>query len=276
MIVNDLLTTQQLQSLLMVDRTTIYRMAKRGDIPAIRVGNQWRFPKAEVEAWLSQRSGGDSPGPTRADRDQPADPVGQRSQSPDPNDADRLFPLECVQKIQDAFAEIAGVTVLVTDPHGTEITRVSNPSGLWEVATSSEAGAREYRALWQEMGADPTLQSRTRADGLGLLWARGLVRDGKEVKALALVGGIASENWPPSPEIVREAGTKLGLPESRLNARLAEVHRLEGDGQKRLLPFVQRIADILGHILEERMEVASRMDQIARLTVMEPWSGSAK
>ena len=49
----DLLTTGQVQTLLKVDRTTIYRMVENGRLPGIRVGKQWRFDRAEIERWLA-------------------------------------------------------------------------------------------------------------------------------------------------------------------------------------------------------------------------------
>ena len=48
----DLLTTSEVQQILSVDRTTIYRMVESGRLPAIRVGKQWRFSRPEIERWL--------------------------------------------------------------------------------------------------------------------------------------------------------------------------------------------------------------------------------
>ena len=50
------LTTRQIQEILQVDRTTIYRMADSGRIPAVKIGNQWRFPQVEVENWLKVKN----------------------------------------------------------------------------------------------------------------------------------------------------------------------------------------------------------------------------
>lgn len=38
------LTARDVQDLIRVDRSTIYRMAESGRLPAIKVGRQWRFP----------------------------------------------------------------------------------------------------------------------------------------------------------------------------------------------------------------------------------------
>ena len=50
--IGELLTTRKMQELLQLDRSTIYRMAESGQLPAIKVGKQWRFPASEVEKWL--------------------------------------------------------------------------------------------------------------------------------------------------------------------------------------------------------------------------------
>lgn len=45
---SDLLTLEELAVFLKVSRDTVYRMAQRGKIPAVKVGSQWRFARSEV------------------------------------------------------------------------------------------------------------------------------------------------------------------------------------------------------------------------------------
>lgn len=52
----NLITTEQLAQYLKVDKFTIYRLVARKKIPAFRVGNQWRFKRTMVEAWLMKNS----------------------------------------------------------------------------------------------------------------------------------------------------------------------------------------------------------------------------
>ncbi len=40
----EMLTAKDVQELLQVDRSTVYRMAETGKLPCIKVGKQWRFP----------------------------------------------------------------------------------------------------------------------------------------------------------------------------------------------------------------------------------------
>lgn len=48
----DLLSPKQLADYLQLSQRTIYRLLERGDIPAVKVGGQWRFRKAVVDEWL--------------------------------------------------------------------------------------------------------------------------------------------------------------------------------------------------------------------------------
>ncbi len=50
------LTTEEVLEYLNVNLRTIYRLIKAGKIPAVRVGRQWRFKRADIDSWLeSQR-----------------------------------------------------------------------------------------------------------------------------------------------------------------------------------------------------------------------------
>jgi len=50
------LTIEELAEYLEMGRTKLYRMAQDGEIPASKVGNQWRFDRDEIDRWMkSQR-----------------------------------------------------------------------------------------------------------------------------------------------------------------------------------------------------------------------------
>jgi len=54
----DLMTLEEVAEYLRVTKKTIYRLLERRAIPSTRVGHQWRFDKAAVEAWLRHNSAG--------------------------------------------------------------------------------------------------------------------------------------------------------------------------------------------------------------------------
>ena len=64
-----MLTASEVAVYLRVHVITIYRMADRGDLPALRVGRRWRFRRDHIERWLREQSTGNSDGaPARGPR----------------------------------------------------------------------------------------------------------------------------------------------------------------------------------------------------------------
>jgi excisionase family DNA binding protein len=49
------LTIEELAEYLKMGRTKLYRMAQEGDIPASKVGNQWRFDRDRIDAWMNNK-----------------------------------------------------------------------------------------------------------------------------------------------------------------------------------------------------------------------------
>ena len=49
------LTMDEVLGYLRVTSRTIYRLIKAGDLPAVRVGRQWRFRQSDLDAWLSRQ-----------------------------------------------------------------------------------------------------------------------------------------------------------------------------------------------------------------------------
>jgi excisionase family DNA binding protein len=46
------LTAEEVLEYLQINLRTVYRLIKAGKIPAVRVGRQWRFRKADIDLWL--------------------------------------------------------------------------------------------------------------------------------------------------------------------------------------------------------------------------------
>ena len=54
----ELLTPQELARYLKLNHTTVIRKANRGEIPAIKIGKQFRFDKDQVDKWLFHQTVG--------------------------------------------------------------------------------------------------------------------------------------------------------------------------------------------------------------------------
>jgi excisionase family DNA binding protein len=52
----NLLSADQLARYLKIDKFTVYRLVAQKKIPAFKVGNQWRFKRKMIDAWLLKNS----------------------------------------------------------------------------------------------------------------------------------------------------------------------------------------------------------------------------
>ncbi len=66
------LTVQEVSSYLRVHPSTIYRMLKRNQIPAFRVGSDWRFTIEALDQWRAQAEAGSLTKPETARPQAPA------------------------------------------------------------------------------------------------------------------------------------------------------------------------------------------------------------
>ena len=51
-----LLTVAEVAATMRVSNMTVYRLIKNGDVPALRVGKNYRIRESDVDAYLSERS----------------------------------------------------------------------------------------------------------------------------------------------------------------------------------------------------------------------------
>jgi excisionase family DNA binding protein len=49
------LTPEDVAVLLQIDRETVYRMARRGDLPAFKVSSRWRFLPSRLQRWMEEQ-----------------------------------------------------------------------------------------------------------------------------------------------------------------------------------------------------------------------------
>lgn len=251
----DLLTTRQVQELLKVDRTTIYRMVDGGQLPALRVGKQWRFVRAEVERWLKTMRSSDLEVTTGGEHQ-----ILAPDALPVVGDAHRnladILPVACAQAALDAFADLLGATLVITDMQGKPVSEISNPCGFFDVLIGGDPeGLQHCVRTWQQMAGDVALEPKFSVSEMGLLCARGLIRVGSELKGMVVIGGIAPENWPPTVEQTGQLSVLFGVPPETVTGHFEAVFRMDRSAQERALRFVQRIADVFSQMIQARLEM---------------------
>jgi PTS system nitrogen regulatory IIA component len=249
----EMLTAKEMETLLQVDRSTIYRMAEAGRLPAIKVGKQWRFPAEQVQHWLQANAG---PGTWIEDK--------PRSSLPAKQLAD-ILPLDCVTLIQAGFADLMDVMLVVTDMAGHPLTQVSNVGPFYRLMTESNDGHTFCQEKWQTLGQIPAMTPQFIPTFAGLLCARALIRLGNELGGMVIAFGVAPANWPPSAAAIAELADEVGLPPTKLATALEAAPQLTETEKEKALAAIQRLADILAHIASERAELLQQLESISPL-----------
>jgi len=246
--VSAMLTTKDVQEIINVDRSTIYRMAEAGKLPAVKVGRQWRFPADEIEAFLSSAGTADP------------EPVVETGADL----ATRLLP-GVAKPLADLVGSIFGVMVLVTDLDGEPLMEPSNPCGLFAYVHGSPRAKDRCAETWRDLGSDPHMLPKFRPTPLGFNCARDLIRVNGEVIGMVVMGGVAPAQWPPVPARIRELASDLRVDAAALNSHIDEVFHPSEDQQEWILDFLPLVTSMFSRIAEERSKLVERLDSIASL-----------
>ncbi|HBE45179.1 MAG TPA: DNA-binding protein [Deltaproteobacteria bacterium] len=52
----EIMTVKQVAEYLQMDEHTIYKLARKGLIPSLKIAGQWRFKKDVIDKWISEQS----------------------------------------------------------------------------------------------------------------------------------------------------------------------------------------------------------------------------
>jgi len=50
--IQEIMTARQVAAYLLVDERTIYKLARQGGVPSMKILGQWRFKKSLIDAWI--------------------------------------------------------------------------------------------------------------------------------------------------------------------------------------------------------------------------------
>jgi excisionase family DNA binding protein len=251
-IMDDFYTARQVQNILKVDRITVYRMLKDGRIKGVKIGQQWRFARRDVEQLIS--------------------PDLFRNEQP-PQEASAGFPTHCVQTIQDLFAEVSLISALVIDMHGSLLTEISRPTRFCEILQSSPSGQNLCRGSMQNIARDGATTNGASGSKFftcqaGLQYIGAPIFDGGVQIGLFLAGQFYWQ--PPDPreeaERIRRLAEAHNLPLEALKAAAREIPVIEPAQHARVEAWPFAATRAVQSILHERQCFIERLQQIANLT----------
>jgi len=166
-----LLTARQVQTMFGVDRSTVYRMAEDGRLPALKIGRQWRFRPEEIERLLvaSPRT---------------ATLKGAPSVLPS-------LPALPAAAVVDVAADLLGVMMVAADMYGRPLTGVANPPPWFAARADDPASFADCVAEWKALADEPDFEPQFHTGQLGFQCARAYIRSGTSLVGMVLAGGVA-------------------------------------------------------------------------------------
>jgi len=175
-----------------------------------------------------------------------------------------LFNVEDVQRIQDAFAEAAGVASIITDTTGKPITKPSNFCYLCEnIIRKTERGrANCYRsdAILGRMSKDgPQIQPCLS----GGLWDGGTsIRVGDRHIANWLIGQVLDED--ADPEKMMRYAEAIGADEEEFRTALSQVKRMPREQFSRICQALYLIANQMSSLAVQNIQQAREITERRR------------
>jgi excisionase family DNA binding protein len=247
---DNLLTAKQVQDLLNIDRTTIYRMLKDGRLAGVKVGQNWRFSAREVNDLLA--------GTMRVNEPESLAPV----------DA---LPLHCIQPIQDVFAEIAKVGAVTTDKEGNALTRISNSCDFCKLIMGSDEGRMACNASWKKLVDQEKNSPEFTTCHAGLQYARARIEVRGELIAILIAGQFYVEEPDAAEEEQRiEAlSQKYRISKDLLAQASKQISTLDDQKIHQISGWLERVSGTFEQISSERVNLMGRLRQIAEMSVVE-------
>lgn len=243
---SELYTTKQLQELLKVDRTTVYRMLQDGRLTGIKVGSHWRFHKAEIDLMIS---GGD--------QDQDLDLSSMQ-----------ILPIHCVQSIQNVFGQIAEIGAIVTDLDGKPLTEMSHCSKFCALIQDSPSGYQACVQSWRELAKESTSHPAFHPCHAKLQYAKGFISVKNQPTAMIIAGQFYL-NEPESEDreqFIRKLADKYELDSAELLEAASEIQVLDEGTQTKLGNWISEVANTFGEISSERAEMLDRLRAISEMS----------
>jgi excisionase family DNA binding protein len=247
---DNLLTAKQVQDLLNLDRTTIYRMLKDGRLAGVKVGQHWRFSAREVNDILSKTT--------------------RMNDGPTPLAEDAL-PLHCMQPIQDVFAEVAQIGAVIADVDGNALTRMSNSCDFCKLIMGSDEGRAACMASWKKLADQQDAAPGFTTCHAGLQYARSQIKVQGELLAILVAGQFYAEEPDPQEETQRieTLARKYHINKDLLMQAAKQISVLDERKVSQIGGWLVRVANTFEQISSERTNLMGRLRQIAEMSVIE-------
>ncbi len=247
-VMNDLLTARQVQDLLQIDRTTVYRMLKDGRLSGVKIGKNWRFPRKNIDALLDEKN------------------QLQKSTLIKAN----IFPVNCIQGLQNVFSEVAEVCCIAVDSDAQPLTKVSNATAFCQAVQSTPEGFNACRKSWQQIikgkkGSHPFFTCHA-----GLNYAAARIKMGNRIESFILCGQFfeSEEQQKKHRKIIEQRIDALNIDAREAVEKSGQITVLTPRVRSKLNSWLERLAQVLIDLTSERNILTERLKEIHKLSLI--------
>lgn len=253
-----LLTTRELQDHLQLDRVTIYRMVKEGELPALRVGGQWRFSADAIESWLGDRDTARLPAVVPA----PAAALPQNLRLSD------LIPLKILQGIQDQFAAVLGMSSFITDLDGLPLVPCSRCSRFCRLIHTTGAGMAGCQGSWRSVARSAKEGANVHTCHAGIRYASAPVVVAGQRVGMVTAGQFLTEAADPATfeKQALVTGARIGVDGDALAAAQDSLVIVSAEQALRITELLAVIANALSGIGYQAYLARLTLTRIAQLS----------
>jgi excisionase family DNA binding protein len=249
---SDLLTSRQVQDLLQVDRVTIYRMLNDGRLTGVKIGNQWRFLKADIDRLLGK------------------EPIEKEPESEFSSVTD--FPSDCVQMVQEIYAGILGIGAVAVTTDGDPLTEPTYSNPFCRLILSTPEGRAACQSSWRKIALKKTGNIPMGTCHAGLSYMRSEILSEEKIAAWLVSGQfrIAGYSQSLTEDELLHIAEKYNIPLSELKKAEQKIPELKTSQLEKVQEWTPRVAHTVQSILCERSDLVNRLKHIAEISTIQP------
>jgi len=247
---DELLTAKQVQEILNIDRTTVYRMLKDGRLSGVKISKHWRFLKDEIQSLLDLNKS----------------TVTKLSSIPN-----NVIPIPCVQSLQDVFGEIADLGALTINADGQALTRPSNSCTFCNLIQSSEDGMKGCEQSWKMITKIKASNMDFFSCHAGLKYTYARIKVSNASDTFLIAGQFFTSEADKKKQLSRlpELASKYKLDLKSLDKEQKKISVLNDRIRGEINSWMARIARTIVSITTERSRLILRIKKISEISSME-------
>jgi len=228
-------------------------MLNDGRIKGVKIGNHWRFSRAEIGRLLGEPSSDVETEPT-----------------PILNVSD--FPTDCVERMQGVFAGILGVGAITVNLNGEPLTEPVFSNQFCRMMLSNPSSRKACQGSWRKIALRTAGNPAFHVCHAGLCYMRSEVKMEDKNVAWMVTGQffIAPQLKEKIQKKIEEIAKQHSFQYKELEEAAKGIPVLKHSQQLQVQEWAPKVAATVQSMLCERLDLVNRLERIAEISAIRP------